>query len=175
MSVTSPAFANGSSIAAESSTQGEAVLRLRSAHDVDETVARLKTAIAEKSVRLFCVIDQSGLGKDAGVPIGRSTLVLFGNPPLGLQFLQVNRYSGLDWPVRMLVVKEADGSVWLAWSDFASIARRYRITDRAAQLKTQVRRHHARGGGDFPLLGEHQQDTGGAVVVGRLPRPMTAV
>ena len=52
-----------------------------------------------------------------------------------MQFLQSNPYSALDWPVRMLVVEDADGSVWVAWTDFAFIANRYSIDDRAAQFK----------------------------------------
>jgi uncharacterized protein (DUF302 family) len=115
--------------------QADGVLRLRSNHDVAETVARVKSAVAAKGVRFFDAIDQQALGKDAGLTTRGSTLVLFGNPPLGVQFLQANPYAGLDWPVRMLVVEEADGSVWLAWTDFAYIARRYHITNRAAQFK----------------------------------------
>jgi uncharacterized protein (DUF302 family) len=113
----------------------DGVIRLRSMHGVDETVARIRAAVASKGVRFFDTIDQAQLGADAKLPIRSSTLVLFGNPPLGVQFLQANPYSGLDWPVRMLVIEDADGSVWLAWTDFNYIARRYHITNRAAQFK----------------------------------------
>jgi hypothetical protein len=61
-------------------------------------------------------------------------LVLFGNPPLGVQFLQSNPYSGLDWPVRMLVLEAAEGAVCVAWTDFAYIAERYAIADRGPQF-----------------------------------------
>lgn len=110
------------------------VLRLRSNHNVDETVARIRTALAAKGIRFFDAIDQHALADDAKLALGKSTLVLFGNPPLGVQFLQANRYAGLDWPVRMLVVEESDGSVWLAWNDFAWIKQRYALTDRDAQI-----------------------------------------
>jgi uncharacterized protein (DUF302 family) len=113
----------------------DGVIRLRSMHGVDETVARVKAAVAAKGVRFFDAIDQQALGQGAGLTTRGSTLVLFGNPPLGVQFLQANPYAGLDWPVRMLVVEDADGSVWLAWTDFKYIARRYHITSRAAQFK----------------------------------------
>jgi uncharacterized protein (DUF302 family) len=36
--------------------------------------------------------------------------------------------------VRVLVVEEADGSVWVAWTDFAWIARRHGIADREQQF-----------------------------------------
>lgn len=112
----------------------EGIVRLRSANCFDETVARLKADVQAKNIRFFDQIDQTALGAQADLKIGRSTLVLFGNPPLGVQFLQSNPYSGLDWPVRMLVVQENDGSVWVAWTDFAAIASRYRIADRQAQF-----------------------------------------
>lgn len=113
----------------------EGVLRLKSAHGFDETVARLKADVAAKGIRFFDAIDQAELGAGANIPIRRSTLVLFGNPPLGVQFLSSNPLAGLDWPVRMLVVEDARGQVWVAYSDFAWIGRRYAITGRSAQLK----------------------------------------
>ena len=113
----------------------DGVARIRSNHDFDETVTRLKAAIAAKGVRYFDAIDQQALGAEANVPIGKSVIVRFGNPPLGVQFLRANRYAGLDWPVRMLVVEEADGSVWLAWTDFTYMARRYHIAGLKAQFK----------------------------------------
>lgn len=113
----------------------DGIVRLRSSNSFDDTVVRLKADVAAKGIRLFDQIDQSGLGAQADLKIGRSTLVIFGNPPLGVQFLQANPYSGLDWPVRMLVTQDADGVVWVAWTDFDFIAKRYRITDKTAQFK----------------------------------------
>jgi uncharacterized protein (DUF302 family) len=113
----------------------EGVLRIRSAHSVPDTVQRLKAAVEGKGIRFFDAIDQHALAEGVNLKIGQSTLVLFGNPPLGVQFLQSNRYAGLDWPVRMLVTEEADGTVWLAWTDFVWIAHRYAIKDKDAQFE----------------------------------------
>jgi uncharacterized protein (DUF302 family) len=120
---------------AQAVAAADGVVRLRSANSFDDTVARLKADVQAKGIRLFDAIDQSGLGASAELKIRRSTLVLFGNPPLGVQFLQSNPYAGLDWPVRMLVIEDADGSTWVAWTDFGFIAKRYAITDKAAQFK----------------------------------------
>lgn len=111
------------------------VLRVKSVYGVDETVARLKADIAAKGIRFFTEIDQAQLGASANLTVRPSRLILFGNPPLGVQFLQSNPYSGLDWPVRMLIIEEADGSVSVAWNDFGYIAKRYAIRDREAQFK----------------------------------------
>lgn len=113
----------------------DGVVKQRSDYGFDETITRLKGDIATKGIRFFDEIDQTKLGESAKLPINRSTLLLFGNPPLGVQFLQSNPVAGLDWPVRMLVTQDDDGSVWISWTDFNYIADRYELKDRDAQIK----------------------------------------
>lgn len=62
----------------------DGVLTQKSDYGFDETVARLKADIAAKGVRFFDAIDQAELGAGVDLPIRRSTLLLFGNPPLGV-------------------------------------------------------------------------------------------
>ncbi len=119
----------------QSTAEAQGVQTVRSAYGIDETVSRLKADIAAKGIRFFTDIDQAALGAGANIAIRPSRLILFGNPPLGVQFLSANRFAGLDWPVRMLVFQEADGSVTVAWTDFAFIGTRYALKDREAQLK----------------------------------------
>ena len=111
------------------------VLRIKSHYSFDETVMRIKADIAAKGIRFFDEIDQSQLGAGAKIDLRPSKLLIFGNPPLGVQFLTSNAVSGLDWPVRMLVAQDADGSVWVAWTDFAFIADRYDIKNRGSAFK----------------------------------------
>jgi uncharacterized protein (DUF302 family) len=110
------------------------VIAARSAYGVDETVARLKKDIAAKGITFFQEIDQAALAGKAGIELKPSVLLIFGNPPLGTQFITANPQSGLDWPVRMLVYRDADGVVWVAWTDFDWIARRHGVTTRDAQF-----------------------------------------
>ena len=112
----------------------DGLVRVRSAYPVDETVARMRQDIAAKGITFFQEVDQARLAANAGIALRPSTLIVFGNPPLGAQFLTANPFSALDWPVRVLVLQQADGSVWVAWSDFAWIARRHHITDREPQF-----------------------------------------
>jgi len=116
------------------SATAQGVVKQRSDYGFDETVVRLKADIAAKGIRFFDEIDHQKLGAGANLPIGRSTLLLFGNPPLGVQFLQSNPLAGLDWPVRMLVIQDDDGTVWVSWTDFGFVASRYQLADRDAQI-----------------------------------------
>ena len=111
------------------------VVAVRSDYAVDETVARLKKDIAAKGIVFFQEIDQQALAAKAGIELRPSILLIFGNPPLGTQFIAANPQAGLDWPVRMLVYRDAAGAVWIAWTDFGWIARRHHIADRDADFK----------------------------------------
>ena len=72
-----------------------------------------------------------GQGRHRAPPV---VLLIFGNPPLGTQFITANPQAGLDWPVRMLVYRDASGAVWVAYTDFEWIAKRHGVTSRDAQF-----------------------------------------
>jgi uncharacterized protein (DUF302 family) len=113
----------------------DGIVRIKSAYSMPETIQRLKMDVAEKGITFFNEIDQSKLAADAGVTLRPSTLLVFGNPPLGTLFLTSNPDAGLDWPVRLLVYQDATGDVWVAYTDFAWIAHRHGITDRDEAFK----------------------------------------
>jgi uncharacterized protein (DUF302 family) len=110
------------------------VIVAKSAYDVAETVARLKKDIAAKGIVFFDEIDQAALAAKAGIELKPSILLIFGNPPLGIQFITANPQAGLDWPVRMLVYRDAQGQVWVAYTDFEWIAHRHGVVTRDAQF-----------------------------------------
>lgn len=120
---------------ARAAATGDGIVRVESAYGVDETVRRLQADIEQKGIKFFTVFDQTQLGADAGIKLNPSRLLIFGNPPLGIQFLTANANAGLDWPVRLLVTQDDQGRVWAIYTDFAWIARRHHITDRDAQFK----------------------------------------
>jgi uncharacterized protein (DUF302 family) len=110
------------------------IVRVKSAVPMSVAITRIKADIAAKGVKFFDEIDQSKLAADAGIKLRPSTLLIFGNPPLGTQFITSNPNAGLDWPVRLLLTQDDNGDVWAVWTDFAWIARRHNIRDRDAQF-----------------------------------------
>ena len=126
--LSAPAFAQNAA------PSDDGLIKVRSAYPMDETIQRMRKDIADKGIMFFQAVDQSGLAAKAGIPLRPSTLLEFGNPPLGAQFLTSNPYAGLEWPVRVLVLQDEAGVVWAAYTDFAWIARRHRIGDRQPQF-----------------------------------------
>jgi uncharacterized protein (DUF302 family) len=112
----------------------DGVVRVKSIYPMNETIDRLKQDIAAKGIKFFDQIDQSQLAANADIQLNPSTLLIFGNPPLGTQFITANPAAGLDWPVRLLVSQDADGTVWAIYTDFDYIKRRHGISDRDAQF-----------------------------------------
>jgi uncharacterized protein (DUF302 family) len=109
---------------------GDGVVLVKSAYPMPETIERVKRDIAGKGIMFFQAVDQTKLAAAAGIKIRPSTLLEFGNPALGTLFVNARPEAGLDWPVRLLVQQDESGQVWLAYTDFAWIARRHRITER---------------------------------------------
>ena len=115
--------------------ENDGIVRIKSAYSMPETIKRLKKDVADKGIMFFDEIDQSKLAADAGVTLRPSTLLVFGNPPLGTLFLTSNPAAGLDWPVRLLVYQDEKGEVWVLYTDFTWIAHRHGIMDRDEAFK----------------------------------------
>lgn len=113
----------------------DGIVRVKSAVPMSEAISRIKADIAAKGIKFFLEVDQSKLAADAGIKLRPSTLLVFGNPPLGTQFITANPNAGLDWPVRLLLTQDDNGDVWAVWTDFGWIARRHNIGNREAQFK----------------------------------------
>src|ERR1043165_702836 len=112
------------------------IVKVKSAYSIAETIERLKNDIAARGIMFFSETDQSKLAASAGVKLRPSTLLVFGNPPLGTLFLTSNPNSGLDWPVRLLVIQDEKGDVYAVYTDFDWIAKRHGIADRKQQFET---------------------------------------
>ena len=122
-------------VSAARADSDDGIVRVKSAVPMAEAITRIKADIAGKGIKFFSEIDLSKLAADAGIKLRPSTLLVFGNPPLGTQFITSNPNAGLDWPVRLLLTQDDNGDLWAVWTDFGWIAKRHNITDRTAQFE----------------------------------------
>jgi uncharacterized protein (DUF302 family) len=123
-------------LAANPAASEHGIVAVKSAHPFPDTLARLKADVAAKGLVFFQEVDQQKLAADAGIATQPSTLLVFGNPALGTQFITANPQAGIDWPVRLLVYQDQAGQVWAEYTDFAYIAARHQIASRDPQFKT---------------------------------------
>lgn len=145
----------------------DGIVRVKSAYSIGETVERLKKDIADKGIRFFSEIDQSKLAADAGIKLQPSVLLIFGNPPLGTQFITANANAGLDWPVRLLVFENDKGEVWAAYTDFRLDRAPSRDQEPQGAIQDGIGRdrvHHIERAGEVVLFGSASAPM--------LPRPL---
>ena len=90
----------------------DGIVRVKSAVPMQEAITRIKADVAAKGMKFFSEIDQSSSPPMPASSCGPSTLLVFGNPPLGTQFITSNPNAGLDWPVRLLLTQDDNGDVW---------------------------------------------------------------
>lgn len=88
-----------------------------SACSVDETVEKIKNIVRAKGLSVFAIINHHGNAKSVDMKLNASKMVIFGNPRLGTALMQQDMKVGLDLPIRILVYKDTDSKVKMAYRD----------------------------------------------------------
>ncbi len=103
----------------------EGIRTITSRHSVDETVARLQTALQQKGINLFCLIDHSGEAASAGLVMRPTKLLIFGNPKAGTPVMVAAPSAALDLPLKILVAETEAGEVLVSWNAPAWLQQRH--------------------------------------------------
>jgi uncharacterized protein (DUF302 family) len=88
-----------------------------SRHSVDETVAKLKSILEAKAVRLFALVDHSGEAEKVGMKMRPTKLLIFGSPKAGTPLMLSAPSIAIDLPLKILVWEDAQGKVWVSYND----------------------------------------------------------
>lgn len=78
-----------------------------SAQSFDATLASLTQAIETRGLKIFTIVDHAGGAEVAGLALGPSTLIVFGNPKIGTPLMQADPTMGFTLPMRAFVWEEA--------------------------------------------------------------------
>ena len=115
---------------------GAGLIIRQSRFGVDETFARLKSAVtANSALRIVAEVDHAAAAARVGLSLRPTKLLVFDNARLGTPLLQSGQTIGLDLPQRILVWQDAAGTVNLAYNDPAYLANRHDIQERAQELQ----------------------------------------
>jgi len=82
---------------------------------VDETVRNVKKILKAKGLSIFATINHMENAKMVDMKLNESKMVIFGNPKLGTTLMQQDMRVGLDLPLRILVYKDKQGRVRMAY------------------------------------------------------------
>jgi uncharacterized protein (DUF302 family) len=92
------------------------IVTVRSAHSVDQTVEKLKAALAAKGIRLFVCVDHSGEAEKAGLSMRPAKLLIFGNPKAGTPLMVAAPSAAIDLPLKILVAEDEAGQAWISYN-----------------------------------------------------------
>jgi len=111
-------------------SNGEGIVVVQSANDIDTTFTNLEQAIINAApLTLVTTLDHSANASSIGSFLLPTRLLVFGNPNLGTPLMQSEQSIAIDLPQKMLVFEDSEGVVSVAYNDPAFLAERHGITD----------------------------------------------
>jgi uncharacterized protein (DUF302 family) len=105
------------------------LITLKSAHSVEETVARIRAVLQAKQIREFALIDHSGEAEKAGLLMPKTQVVIFGNPKGGTPLMLGAPSVAIDLPLKLLVREDAEGQVWISYWSAEALLERHGLAD----------------------------------------------
>ena len=97
-----------------------------SKYSFDDTVRRLETAVKEKGMTVFAVIDHQAAARQSGLDMQPAKVIVFGTPKAGTPLMVKDPAFALQLPLRVLVT-ETDGKVRAAYTDTRALIAGSRI------------------------------------------------
>lgn len=106
---------------------GGDIVTKQSCVSVDKTINNIKYIVKKKGFGVFAMINHQGNAKAVGMSLRESKMIIFGNPKIGTKLMQEDITTGLDLPLRVLVYKDSDGKVKMAYRNGDWIAQHHII------------------------------------------------
>jgi uncharacterized protein (DUF302 family) len=108
-------------------SEPDGLTTVASRHDFATTLARLTSTLKGKGATIFAVVDHAAAAQGAGLALGPTTVVIFGDPRAGTLLMQARQTAGIDLPLKILVWQDDTGAVRLSYNQPAWIARRHGV------------------------------------------------
>ncbi len=83
---------------------------------VGEAVARLRSSLENKNIKLFAHIDHQAAANDAGMELAEEQVLVFGDPRVGTNLMQEQPQIGIELPLKILIWND-NGSTKVGYRD----------------------------------------------------------
>jgi len=105
----------------------DGIVRIKSTHNVQETINKLEKALINKGMTIFKRISHSDGAAKVDLKLRPTELLIFGNPKVGTPLMQCGQTTALDLPQKALAYEDENGQVWLLYNDPLYIAVRHNV------------------------------------------------
>ena len=107
--------------------QPEGIVTLVSPFSVEETIARIETAITGHGLTLFAHIDHTSAAAAVGLKMQPAHVLIFGSPRSGTPLMVASPLLALDAPLKALVWQDDAGQALVSYTSPTFLAQRYTI------------------------------------------------
>ena len=107
----------------------DGLITVASIHDPAETMRRLIAAVTEKGLAVLAHIDHAAAAAKAGLALGPTDLLIFGNAKGGTPLMQAHQTMGIDLPLKALVWQDTDGHTMVSYNDPVWLAARHDVSN----------------------------------------------
>jgi uncharacterized protein (DUF302 family) len=107
---------------------------LRSNRGPKDTMDRLEAAVKTRGMTIFARIDHAAGAADAGLSLGPTELLIFGNAKAGTPLMQAAQSIGIDLPLKALVWQDASGDTWISYNEPSWLANRHALANDIAAV-----------------------------------------
>lgn len=101
---------------------------------VDETVARIKSALSRHDIPIFAIFDHGMNAADTGFDLRPTQVVVFGTPQVGTRLMLLNQSIAGELPLKITVMEDETGSTWIFYPRMHRIAQKYGMEEAAANI-----------------------------------------
>ena len=105
------------------------IVELRTAHEFDDIVERLRSLIESKGLTLFALIDHSGEAETVGLTMPPTQLFIFGSPKAGTPLMLAAPTTAIDLPLKILVSEDEHGGVWVSYNSASYLKQRHGLPE----------------------------------------------
>jgi uncharacterized protein (DUF302 family) len=103
----------------------DGIIRVPGIYSASESIDILESVLKTKSMTVFMRISHSQGARKTGFDLRPTELLVLGNPKVGTPLMMCSQSAALELPQRALAYQDANGRVWLSYTDPYYIAARH--------------------------------------------------
>jgi uncharacterized protein (DUF302 family) len=107
----------------------EGLITIGSRFGFHATIEKLDQSITSNGMALLARIDHAEGARLAGLPLGPTVVLIFGNAKAGTPLMQAGRAIGIDLPLKILVWEDDGGETKMAYNDVEWLVKRHAVSE----------------------------------------------
>lgn len=109
------------------------MIKVESKLDFDTSVSRIESFLKEKNITVFYTADHKKNAEEVGLPLGKTKVLIFGDPKVGTLLMQDNPEISYDLPLRLSIIQEGK-KVYLVYKNPEDLAQNYKLKEESKKI-----------------------------------------